>query len=98
MLAVSEQELVTTDSELLQTVESTFQGIFSVNTEVQNNTAEREEVLSHIPSSVTPTENEVMCAVPDTDEITDVVFNLKKEKAPALDGITAEMLQTCWEL
>jgi hypothetical protein len=54
-------------------------------------------VLSHIPSSVTTTENEVLCAVPDADEITEIDFNLKNKKAPGLDGVTAEMLQTRWE-
>jgi predicted NUDIX family phosphoesterase len=62
MLAVSEQELVTTDSELLQTVESTFQGIFSVNTEVQNNTAERERKFSLMSPAVSQLQRMKYCA------------------------------------
>jgi hypothetical protein len=35
--------------------------------------------------------------MPDREEITRVVYDLNKNKSPGLDGLTAEMVQACWE-
>jgi hypothetical protein len=52
--------------------------------------------LELLTTRLTREENEAITAEPTDREITQIVQELKKEKAPGIDGITAEMLVACW--
>jgi hypothetical protein len=45
---------------------------------------------------LTAEENQALIAELQDREIEQVVKDLKREKAPGMDGITAEMLEACW--
>lgn len=54
-------------------------------------------MLSLIHNKVTDAQNEALIREPSEEEITAVVKNFPKEKSPGLDGVTAEVLQNCWD-
>jgi hypothetical protein len=54
-------------------------------------------VLELIETRISPEVNERLAAEPDDEEILRVICAMKKEKAPGIDRITAEMLLSCWD-
>ncbi|KAL3682628.1 hypothetical protein R1sor_000650 [Riccia sorocarpa] len=58
--------------------------------------ADRGEVLQLVTKRVAAEDNARMEAVPTDIELEDYVQNLAKEKAPGLDGISADVLRELW--
>ncbi|KAL3698736.1 hypothetical protein R1sor_012812 [Riccia sorocarpa] len=56
----------------------------------------REQVLSYGDTKVSSQQNEALAAVPEMEELEKIVKGLPEEKAPGLDGVTAEVLTRCW--
>ncbi|KAL3702372.1 hypothetical protein R1sor_020394 [Riccia sorocarpa] len=52
-----------------------------------------DEVLNLMDSKVTHEQNRQLSTLPEVEEIKDIVQELKMEKAPGLDGMTAEALR-----
>jgi hypothetical protein len=95
-LQVADREL-TEETEILAAVQADYQAIYANNPEVTHNHREQQEVFNLIPRQVTEAQNGRILAVPDDEEIQKVVFSIKSKKSPGLDGITGEMLRSCWD-
>ncbi|KAL3689560.1 hypothetical protein R1sor_015869 [Riccia sorocarpa] len=54
-------------------------------------------MVSLIPNKLATEESCKISAVPDKPEIEKVIFGMKTNKAPGLDGLTIEVLQICWD-
>ncbi|KAL3688432.1 hypothetical protein R1sor_014741 [Riccia sorocarpa] len=57
-----------------------------------------EEVLSLVKKKVSAAQNITLCQQPQGEESKETVENLKKDKAPGLDGLTAESLWALGEI
>jgi hypothetical protein len=96
-LDVGTEQPATADADLIQAVEDHFQEQFTLDPAVQSNTTKLTQVLAAIQHSISAADNAILGATPSPEEITNTVFSFKRDKSPGLDGITAEMLQSCWD-
>lgn len=71
-----------------------YSSLFKAHATVCSYSAERAEVLSLVCNKVTNAQNSALIRDPSEEEI---VQNFPKEKSPGLDGVTAEVLQNCWD-
>jgi hypothetical protein len=93
----SSDRIGTTDTELIQTVYDNFKTTYTSDPEVLQNHEERAAVLIQYQALVTAEENAELQRAPTNKEIRDMVFKLKKETSPGMDGLTSETLQNCWD-
>ncbi|KAL3682364.1 hypothetical protein R1sor_000386 [Riccia sorocarpa] len=56
-----------------------------------------EQVLGNVDNKLTVEQNTQLISKPEEPEIKDLVAELKKEKAPGLDGMTGEALHSLGE-
>ncbi|KAL3679694.1 hypothetical protein R1sor_022650 [Riccia sorocarpa] len=57
---------------------------------------EEGEVLGLISKKLSPEESRGISELPEKQEIEEVVFGMKRNKAPGGDGVTIEILRMCW--
>ncbi|XP_060182476.1 uncharacterized protein LOC132612168 [Lycium barbarum] len=55
-------------------------------------------ILKHIPQMVSSQSNDLLCALPFPEEVKNVVFELKKESACGLDGLSGTLFHSCWDI
>ncbi|KAL3696899.1 hypothetical protein R1sor_010975 [Riccia sorocarpa] len=57
----------------------------------------RQEALSHISKTITPEQDTKICVKPGQDEIENAAKLMKNDKSSGLDGLTTEILMSCWQ-
>ena len=87
----------TSDSDLLERVESIFKSVLTADPAIQSNDSELRSVLLLFTPSVSNLDNQKLMAVLTDKEVTSVVFKFEKDKLPGLDSITVDMRQLCWD-
>jgi hypothetical protein len=92
-----EGELVESDQGLLSTVQDCFTNWFKWDPAIKANQVGRDAALELLSTRVSVEDNEAIVAEPEDEEIERVIRDMKKETAPGVDGITAEMLLGCWD-
>jgi hypothetical protein len=97
MLEDQNGEQVTSDKGLVKTVQASFEEWFRADPELRGNQEMREEALELLTEELSEEANAILSEKPEDDEIQRVIWNMKKEKAPGIDGVTSEMLVGCWE-
>lgn len=66
-------------------------------TEDQNNRGEAiNNISKEIPRMVTEEQNKALMRTISMEELTEVVMNMSRNKAPGPDGFTVEFYQACW--
>jgi hypothetical protein len=78
-------------------VHSSFEDWFRADPTVRNNQEMQDEALDLLTDQVSSEANELLDVKPIEEEILGVIRAMKKEKAPGIDGVTAEMLVGCWD-
>ncbi|CAM6099469.1 unnamed protein product [Calypogeia fissa] len=73
-----------------------YKTLYSRNKQVDRNYGLRQQVLKMITLRLNDEQNSELVKLPKEEEIWAVVDNLPKNKAPGLDGVTAEVLRACW--
>ncbi|KAL3681966.1 hypothetical protein R1sor_024922 [Riccia sorocarpa] len=96
-LEEDEGEVTTDRQEILDKIHQFYSDLFSAEECTEDRRQAREAVVGTVSSQLTEEESDRMSRVSDQKEIEEVVFRLKKNKAPGIDGLTAEVLQLCWE-
>ncbi|KAL3697473.1 hypothetical protein R1sor_011549 [Riccia sorocarpa] len=89
-------ELTSDKGEILEEIQAFYQLLFSAEGESEERELACQEVLHLLTPKVSPGDSDKILVVPDKEEIEKVVFAMKSNKAPGLDGLTIEILQVCW--
>jgi hypothetical protein len=76
-------------------VHEAFADWFKADGQIKENQVERDQALELITTRITDEENRALEAEPDDAEIERVIRDMKKEKAPGIDGVMSEMLLGC---
>ncbi|KAL3693216.1 hypothetical protein R1sor_006867 [Riccia sorocarpa] len=97
VLELSNGEVTEDDQEILQEIQEFYQELYSAEPETEDRRAAREEVVGLINSRLTVEESSKMSRQPDPTEIKGVVFGMAANKAPGIDGLTADVLKCCWD-
>lgn len=92
-----DSSIVEDDEEILTEVGNYYIEIFTKDPLIQANIKERRQVLSLISNKLTDLKRAILDREPTRDEVEAVVKTFKKGKLPGLNGLTAEVLQACWE-
>ncbi|KAL3682470.1 hypothetical protein R1sor_000492 [Riccia sorocarpa] len=71
--------------------------LYKVEEVTAEQVAARETLLALIRNKLSPEESQKMSAIPDKAKTEGVVFSMKTNKAPGIDGLTVEVLKWCWE-
>ncbi|OAE25854.1 hypothetical protein AXG93_2145s1530 [Marchantia polymorpha subsp. ruderalis] len=58
----------------------------------------RQELMDRVADHLTDAERSMLSALPSEKEIEDVLFSLRHNKAPGVDGISAEAMKRTWPL
>ncbi|KAL3677809.1 hypothetical protein R1sor_020765 [Riccia sorocarpa] len=90
VLEGDEGEEITEKEEILEKVHEFYQTLFSSEPRTSSKTAALLEVLDLVQARVSRPDNDMIIAVPDREEIENVVFSLPVNKAPGYDGLTIE--------
>jgi hypothetical protein len=90
-------EVVTSEQGLISTVQSAFEEWFCADNVVKENQTGRDKALELVTTRLTTENNADLMAEPTDEEIERVIRDMKKEKSPGIDGVTAEMMLGCWE-
>ncbi|KAL3689705.1 hypothetical protein R1sor_016014 [Riccia sorocarpa] len=96
-LVNTEGEVTTNRDEILDEITEFYQNLYSAEEENTESEEAREEVVGLLQQGITPEESRSMSTVPEKKEIEAVIFGMRTNKAPGLDGVTIEVLQACWE-
>ena len=59
--------------------------------------AAQDVLLAEIEPVFTPEDNEMLLALPNKDEIKEVLFNSNLKAAPGTDGLTSLLYKECWD-
>ena len=54
-------------------------------------------LLEEVEPVFTDADNEMICALPDKDEVKEVVWSSNQHAAPGTDGLTAYLYRQCWD-
>ncbi|XP_016501467.1 uncharacterized protein LOC107819831 [Nicotiana tabacum] len=57
-----------------------------------------QDIINCIPQCINDDDNETLTAIPDIEEIRDVVFNISPTSAAGPDGYNGKFFQTCWDI
>ncbi|XP_070032638.1 uncharacterized protein [Nicotiana tomentosiformis] len=81
------------DSNIGKAVVHHFQQFFNINHHFNYH-----NIINCISQCVNDDDNENFTAIPDTEEIRDVVFNMSLTSAAGSDGYNRKFFQTCWDI
>lgn len=95
-LELANGESTEDENRIVQKIFKLYTNLFRSDPKVVGRTQERKEVLRLITTKISHADNLVMIEPPTDREIERIVQDLKKEKSPGIDGVTAEMLQKFW--
>ncbi|KAL3694927.1 hypothetical protein R1sor_008578 [Riccia sorocarpa] len=96
-LETKDGEILTEGDEILDEIHEFYQSLYTAEPESLERTLAREEVLSLIEKRLSDSDSRAMSAEPDKEEIEDVIFKMAANKALGIDGLTAEILRSCWD-
>ncbi|KAL3682458.1 hypothetical protein R1sor_000480 [Riccia sorocarpa] len=91
-------EVLTETGEILEEIQEFYQVLYTAEFETPEVLEAREEVVNLISKSLTSQESGSVSAIPTKEEIQRVVFSMPANKAPGYDGVTIELLRSCWEV
>lgn len=83
--------------EKLAEVAQPFTTLYSSDLAIVANDEQRCTILQLIQPTLSHQDNFVLSCPPSEEEVCSVVLQFKREKAPGLDGVIAQMLQLCWD-
>ncbi|KAL3685505.1 hypothetical protein R1sor_003527 [Riccia sorocarpa] len=89
----SDGEITTDKEEILEEIHTFYQQLFDAEERTTERDEARREVVELLEPKVSPVESNKVSMVPERCEIEKVVFSMKSNKAPGLDGLTIEVLQ-----
>ncbi|KAL3680548.1 hypothetical protein R1sor_023504 [Riccia sorocarpa] len=89
--------IITEERDIFGAVHTAFSELYQAEEEDTLILAERREMLQLIDKRLTHQQNRAFRELPSTELIEEVIRSLPTEKAPGLDGVTAEVLVECWE-
>ncbi|KAL3679575.1 hypothetical protein R1sor_022531 [Riccia sorocarpa] len=92
-----EGDVIIDKQEVLDEIQEFYQSLFSAEEDSEERSTVRNEVVQLIDKQLTREESAEISRVPSKEEVHKVVFDMKTNKAPGLDGLTVEVLQLCWE-
>lgn len=55
-------------------------------------------LINQIPESIYAEDNEVLCKLPDFEEVRSAVFSLSGDSASGPNGLTGRFYQHCWDI
>ncbi|KAL3683000.1 hypothetical protein R1sor_001022 [Riccia sorocarpa] len=96
-LETTDGELVTDRDEILAEIHEFYQDLYTEEEESDSRRGARDELASLIQKSLPSEESTQISRMPDKMEIEDVVQKMKTNKAPRIDGLTIEVLKSCWD-
>ena len=76
--------------------ESHFRNLY--REDIHSNDEEVVDLLSNIPSLVSPKDNELLCRPATEEEIIKVIWSMEADKAPGPDGFTIHFYKCCWHV
>ncbi|KAL3682750.1 hypothetical protein R1sor_000772 [Riccia sorocarpa] len=85
------------DNQILQELHSYYSALYKqdpISIEVE---ALRKQVLENSKMQISRQQNERLVERPEEEEIGNVIRDLKNEKSPGIDGMTAEVLKVLWK-
>ncbi|KAL3683766.1 hypothetical protein R1sor_001788 [Riccia sorocarpa] len=89
----------TTDREvIMDEIFEFYQVLYDKEEDTEVRRAAREELLSLVVNKLSPEESSDISRVPNKAEIEDIVFTMKSNKSPGVDGMIIEFVQTYWDL
>jgi hypothetical protein len=97
MLKDQDGEAISSDKGLIKTVQSSFEDWFRADPEIRRNQETRDVALELLTEQIFEEANATLTEEPEDEEILRVIRDMKKEKVPGIDGVTAEMLVGCWD-
>ncbi|KAL3697158.1 hypothetical protein R1sor_011234 [Riccia sorocarpa] len=95
-LEVNDEE-VTGQEEILNEIHSFYAELFQAEDDSEDRREAREEVVSLIQKRLSLEDSSQISRMPEKAEIEGVVFSMKQDKAPGVDGLTVQILKICWE-
>jgi hypothetical protein len=66
--------------------------------DIQSYDEEATDLLSNIPSLISPEDNELLCRPTTEEEIVNVIWSMEADKAPGPDGFTIHFYKSCWHI
>ncbi|KAL3700491.1 hypothetical protein R1sor_018513 [Riccia sorocarpa] len=91
-LRTEDGHLLVEQGDIIKELHRYYTNLFQEEERTEQDQRKLVEVLQLVDKQVTEEQNEVLIATPDADEVGELVKSLKREKAPGLDGMTAETL------
>jgi hypothetical protein len=76
--------------------ESHFRNLY--REDIQSNDEEAVDLLSNIPSLISPEDNALLCRPTTEEEIINVIWSMEADKAPGPDGFTIHFYKSCWHI
>ncbi|KAL3678136.1 hypothetical protein R1sor_021092 [Riccia sorocarpa] len=89
-------EMITSERGIIGEIEQFYSELYLKDDRVERNIAARDNLLAYVNTTVSPQQNDELIGEPSMEELEEVVKRLPSEKAPGLDGATAEILVRCW--
>ena len=89
--------LLTSQRELERHILSFYQGLYSLDEQVENNLAARVDCLQFLRKAVTYEHNTELLRPLTQEEVTDAVKNMPTGKSPGVDTIPTEFYQETWD-
>ncbi|KAL3697338.1 hypothetical protein R1sor_011414 [Riccia sorocarpa] len=96
-LELKDGEIISDNEDILGEVHSFYQELYTAEDLTPDRIEAQKEVIGLIHARLTDAESQKVIDRPEQQEIEDVVFQMRTNKAPGLDGLTIEVVQGCWE-
>lgn len=90
-------KLLDTQAELERHILAFYESLYSLDEQVENNTAARLDCLQFLEKKVTAEHNEELLKPLTQEEVAEAVKQLPAGKSPGIDTIPAEFYQEAWE-
>jgi hypothetical protein len=90
-LQTDAQTIVAEDLQVLDIVQKTFADVFTADPLVSANHHKIDKILGMVVPKMTEADNVALTGIQA------IVFSLKTDKSPGLDGVTSEVLRACWD-
>lgn len=89
-------EVTRDQAKIMCAVGQYYADLYTAQTQSIEDAATRDELMHSVDDNLTDAERSMLAAPPSEKEIEDVLFMLPHNKAPGVDGISAEALKKTW--
>ncbi|KAL3686652.1 hypothetical protein R1sor_009226 [Riccia sorocarpa] len=96
-LTLPDGEVTSDNQVILEEIHRYFQSLYTAEPESSQQVEAREDMLSLIRNRLSPVGSQAVSAKPDKAEIEAVVFAMKNNKSPGIDGLMVEVVKICWD-